>query len=44
MIDQVYQPRLPEGMIRCYLVHGTVEGFAALGVPYMPHIFPEKKW
>ncbi len=27
MIDQVYQPRLPEGMIRCYLVHGTVEGF-----------------
>ncbi len=27
MIDQVYQPRLPEGMIRCYLVHGIVEGF-----------------
>jgi hypothetical protein len=27
MIDQVYQPRLPEGMIRCYLVHGKVEGF-----------------
>ncbi len=27
MIDQVYQPRLPEGMVRCYLVRGIVEGF-----------------
>ncbi|MGZ3653862.1 MAG: Cj0069 family protein, partial [Bdellovibrionota bacterium] len=27
MIDQVYQPRLPEGMVRCYLVGGKVEGF-----------------
>lgn len=27
MIDQVYQTRLPEGMIRCYLVHGIVAGF-----------------
>ncbi len=27
MIDQAWQPRLPEGMIRCYLVHGKVEGF-----------------
>jgi hypothetical protein len=27
MIDQVYQPRLPEGMVRCYLVHDTVAGF-----------------
>lgn len=27
VIDQVYQPRLPEGMVRCYLVHGTVAGF-----------------
>ena len=27
MIDQAYQPRLPEGMIRCYLVHDTVGGF-----------------
>ena len=27
MIDQVYQPRLPEGMIRCYLVHDRVAGF-----------------
>jgi hypothetical protein len=27
MIDQPWQPRLPEGMIRCYLVHDKVEGF-----------------
>lgn len=27
MIDQAYQERLPEGMIRCYLVHGRVVGF-----------------
>ena len=27
MIDQVYQPRLSEGMIRCYLVHDKVGGF-----------------
>ena len=27
MIDQAYQERLPEGMIRCYLVHNTVAGF-----------------
>jgi len=27
MIDQVYQSRLPEGMVRCYLVKGKVEGF-----------------
>ena len=27
MIDQPYQPRLPEGMIRCYLVQDRVEGF-----------------
>jgi hypothetical protein len=27
MIDQEYQDRLPEGMIRCYLVHGKVVGF-----------------
>ena len=27
MIDQAYQARLPEGMIRCYLVHGRVAGF-----------------
>lgn len=27
MIDQAYQARLPEGMIRCYLVHNKVGGF-----------------
>jgi len=27
MIDQEYQIRLPEGMIRCYLVHDKVVGF-----------------
>lgn len=27
MIDQPWQSRLPEGMIRCYLVHDRVEGF-----------------
>ena len=27
MIEQVYQERLPEGMIRCYLVHDKVVGF-----------------
>lgn len=27
MIDQEYQERLPEGMIRCYLVHDKVVGF-----------------
>jgi hypothetical protein len=27
MLDQEYQKRLTEGMIRCYLVHGRVEGF-----------------
>jgi len=27
MIDQAYQARLPEGMIRCYLVHDKVTGF-----------------
>ncbi len=27
MVDQAYQPRLPEGMVRCYLVHNKVAGF-----------------
>ncbi len=27
MVDQLLQARLPEGMIRCYLVHDQVEGF-----------------
>jgi len=28
MIDQPFQPRLAEGMIRCYLAHDEVVGFA----------------
>ena len=27
LVDQPYQPRLAEGMIRCYLVHDVVVGF-----------------
>jgi len=27
IIDQAFQPRLPEGMIRCYLTQGEVVGF-----------------
>jgi glutathione synthase/RimK-type ligase-like ATP-grasp enzyme len=27
MIEQAFQPRIAEGMVRCYLVHGTVAGF-----------------
>ena len=26
------------------VVYGTMEGYAALGVPYMPHIAPTQKW
>lgn len=26
------------------VVYGTVEGFAKLGVPYMPHLLPERSW
>ena len=26
------------------VVFGTMEGYAALGIPYMPHIAPEKRW
>jgi hypothetical protein len=26
------------------VVYGTVEGFARLSVPYMPHIAPERRW
>ena len=38
MIDQAYQPRLPEGMIRCYLVHDQVAGFGhqAINALYPP--------
>jgi hypothetical protein len=27
MVDQIYQPRLPDGIIRCYLVRDRVAGF-----------------
>ena len=26
------------------VVYGTMEGYARLGIPYMPHIAPAKKW
>jgi len=26
------------------VVYGTVEGFQRIGVPYLPHILPERKW
>ena len=26
------------------VVYGTVEGYEALGIPYMPHIVPVKRW
>jgi hypothetical protein len=26
------------------VVYGTVEGFARLGIPYMPHILPTRSW
>jgi len=32
MLDQEYQERLTEGMVRCYLVHGRVEGFGLQAV------------
>jgi hypothetical protein len=32
MIDQAYQERLPEGMVRCYLVQGAVAGFGLQAV------------
>lgn len=38
MLDQEYQKRLAEGMVRCYLVHGRVEGFGlqAINALYPP--------
>ena len=26
------------------VVYGTIEGYETLGVPYMPHITPDKRW
>lgn len=38
MLDQEYQDRLTEGMVRCYLVHDRVEGFGlqAINALYPP--------
>ncbi len=38
MVDQAYQPRLQEGMFRCYLVHDQVAGFGhqAINALYPP--------
>ena len=45
MIDQAYQPRLSEGMVRCYLVHDQVQGFGLQAVnalyPAAPGAPPE---
>lgn len=37
MIDQQYQPRLTDGMVRCYLVHDKVAGF---GVQAINALYP----
>jgi hypothetical protein len=37
MLDQAYQARLTEGMVRCYLVHGRVEG---LGLQAINALYP----
>lgn len=37
MIDQAYQARLPEGMVRCYMVHDKVAGF---GLQAVNALFP----
>ncbi len=46
MIDQAYQPRLPEGMIRCYLVASQVAGFGHQAInalyPAQPGAPPEE--
>jgi len=26
------------------VIYGTMDGYAALGIPYMPHIAPSKRW
>jgi len=46
-----WQDPLPGGFVYVVLrndaidvVYGTMEGYAALGVPYMPHIAPTKRW
>ena len=45
MIDQAWQARLPEGMVRCYLVHDKVAGFGHQAInalyPAEPGTSPE---
>lgn len=45
VLDQAWQPRLTEGMVRCYLVHGRVEGFGLQAInalyPAPPGAAPE---
>jgi len=45
VIDQAWQTRLPEGMVRCYVVHGRVEGFGLQAInalyPAAPGTPPE---
>ncbi|MDB5651966.1 MAG: hypothetical protein JWL62_3486 [Hyphomicrobiales bacterium] len=38
---QVYNVLRDDGVD---VVYGTVEGFALLGVPYMPHVLPTARW
>jgi len=26
------------------VVYGTMEGYESLGVPYLPHIAPDRRW
>lgn len=46
MIDQAWQPRLPEGMVRCYLVRDRVQGFGVQAIvalhPAPPGAPPEQ--
>ncbi|MDP9238033.1 MAG: Cj0069 family protein [Chloroflexota bacterium] len=50
LVDQAFQPRLLEGMIRCYMIQDAVAGFAhqspsspdqILGLPAAKTMFPE---
>jgi len=41
MIDQPYQPRLPEGMVRCYMVRDRVAGFGEQPVNALHPAAPE---
>lgn len=41
LIDQAYQPRLPEGMVRCYMCGGDVVGFGQQQVTALLAASPE---